>query len=323
MKRAFITGVSGQDGSYLAEFLLSRRYEVHGVTRSLASVPKGLRDTLAGLHVVDLNSSEILADLILQVRPTEIYHLAAHHFSSQGEENRFGQLGSFIAVNLLAADHMLDVLSRQLREARLFYAASAQIFGSPVESPQSERTALAPDSPYAISKAGGLYLCRHYRHNHGIFAAAGILYNHESPRRGPNFVTVQIARAAALATLGRPEPLVLRDLEAVVDWGAAQDYVQAMWLTLQHATPQEYIIASGIPRTVRDFAREAFQAVGLPAEDYVQQGSRPTGSPKLPYVGDSSRIRQECLWEPEVSFQELVQSMVHAQLQALEDIGAK
>lgn len=322
MKRALITGVGGQDGSYLAEFLLSRKYEVHGVTRSPEGVPAHLRDRLAGLHVIDLNSSGTLGDLVLQLRPSEIYHLAAHHFSSQSEENRFGQLKPFLAVNLLAADEMLNAVSSQMREARLFYPASAQIFGSPVECPQSESTLLAPDTPYAISKTAGLYLCRHYRHNHSVFAAVGILYNHESPRRGPNFVTVQIARAAALASLGRAERLVLRDLEAVVDWGAAQDYVWAMWLTLQQPTPDEYIIASGIPRKVREFAQEAFQAVGLRAEEHVEQGPQSTKSQKLPYVGNNNKIRQECLWKPEVPFQELVRSMVEAQIRTLEHTGA-
>ena len=323
MKRALITGITGQDGFYLAEFLLEQGYRVYGVDRTVEGLSHDLKSSLHGIEVMDVRDPRPLGDLVQRLRPHETYHLAAHHFSSQTDLNRVGQVAPFIAVNLLAADAILDSLRRVFPEGRFFYPASAQIFGRPDAYPQSEATPPRPDTPYAISKAAGLYLCRYYRSAHHVFAAAGILYNHESPRRPAGFVTTEIARAAARAALGNPSRLVLRDLDAVVDWGAAQDYVRAMWLVLQQGRADEFVIASGIARTVREFAEEAFAVVGLSAADYVTQESPVVGRDRVPYVGDSTKIRMQSGWEPAVSFTELVRSLVGAQLERLKEAAAE
>jgi GDPmannose 4,6-dehydratase len=317
--RALITGVNGQDGFYLAEWLLRKGYEVHGTVRSPSKIPLELKERLAGISVINLIKPQLLADVVRQVRPYEIYHLAAHHFSSQGSENYTSQLDPFVSVNLLAADAALKVLRYELPNSRFFYAASAHIFGRPEVCPQTETTPHWPDTLYAISKSAGVHLCRYYRESHGIYTSVGILYNHESPRRPVSFVTTQIARAAAQAFLGKPKPLAIRNLDAIVDWGAAQDYVKAMWLTLRQPFGDEYIIASGISRTVQDFANEAFDYLGLRADVFVFQDQKTIRTESLPYVGDSSKIRRTCAWEPSVSFRDLVRSMVDVQLHSLRE----
>lgn len=316
MKRALITGVAGQDGSYLAELLWDKGYEVHGTDIS-PSLPAGLSPRLASYAVLDLSAPNALADLVRRVRPREVYHLAAHHFSSQGDENRTGQLDAFVSVNLLAADAALRVMRFELPTTRFFYAASAHIFGAPEVCPQVETTPIRADNPYAISKSAGVQLCRYYRETHGLFTSVGIMYNHESPRRPASFVTTQIAQAAALAYVGRPEPLALHDLEALVDWGAAQDYVKAIRLTLQEPSGDDYIIASGVPRKVGDFADEAFSYLGLRTEAFVVQTGAARRTDRLPYIGDSSKIRKKCRWEPSITFRQLVRDMVDAQIQRL------
>ena len=178
------------------------------------------------------------------------------------------------------------------------------------EVPQSESTLLKPETPYAISKVAGLHLCRYYRNVHGIFSAVGILYNHESPRRGPSFITTQIANAAAVASLGRPVSLKIRDLDAVVDWGDAKDYVEAMWLMLQQESPYELIIATGIPHTINEFAQAAFNTVGLHAKDYLTLDPSIKKTSQVPYVGDNKRLKQICGWQPRTSFEHLVNDMV-------------
>lgn len=294
--------------------MCDKGYEVHGTDIS-PSLPAGLSGQLASFMVLDLNEPQALSDLVRRVRPQEVYHLAAHHFSSQGDENRSGHLDSFVSVNLLAADAVLKVLRFEMPGTRFFYAASAHIFGAPEVCPQVETTPFRPDTPYAISKSAGVQLCRYYRETHGLFAAVGIMYNHESPRRSPSFVTSQIAQVAARAYLGKPERLRIRDPEAIVDWGAAQDYVRAMWLTLQQTGGDEYIIASGEPHRVCDFAEEAFGYLGLRAADFVFPDQITTPTKRLPYVGDSSKIREICAWEPSISFADLARGMVEAYLE--------
>lgn len=317
-RRALITGIDGQDGFYLAESLLQHDYTVFGITHSNVTAPSKLHSQLACVFVADLNQPQRLAEIVRQTRPQELYHLAAHHFSSQHGENSLGQLAPFVSVNLLAVDAALQVVRDEIPTSRFFYAASAHIFGTPLATPQTEETPHRPETLYAISKSAAVHLCRYYREAFGVFAAVGILYNHESPRRRSDFVTTQIARAAANAAMGRPTPLLLRDLDAVVDWGAAQDYVRAMWLTLQQPRADEYIISSGAPHTVREFARVAFDTVGLRAENFVTQDPKSINPPRrLLVVGDNSKIRRVCGWEPTISFHELVRGMVAAQLDEL------
>lgn len=314
-KRALITGVNGQDGSYLAELLLAHGYGVIGLDRNPPPQDLPSLAALDGHLVVDLIEPGSLEAAVRQVRPDELYHLAAHHFSSQTDENRTGPLEPFLRVNLIAPSEALEFIATELPSCRFFYAASAQVFGAPSSWPQNESTPRNPDTPYGISKSAGMDVCRYFRTHRGVFASVGILYNHESPRRGDSFITTQIARAAARAARGLPSRLVLKDLEAVVDWGAAQDYVRAMWLTLQQPGADDYIIASGKGRTVREFAEEAFSVVGMHAADRVTQETPKAHSRGVPYVGDSSRIREVGGWEPVISFGELVRSMVEAQLQ--------
>jgi GDPmannose 4,6-dehydratase len=196
----------------------------------------------------------------------------------------------------------------------LVYAASSYIFGKPDVSPQTEITPHRPNTPYGVSKTAAVLLCRYYREVHKLYTVAGILYNHESPRRSAGFVTTQIARAAALAACGKAEPLILKDLNFVVDWGAAEDYVDAMWRTLQQSSGDEYIISTGIPRTVGDFAREAFGAVGLKSEEYVFQQQDVSSGKNKPYIGNNLKIKRMCGWEPTKAFASLVKEMVDAQL---------
>jgi GDPmannose 4,6-dehydratase len=269
------------------------------------------------MFVADLREAEVMGELLRALSPEEVYYLAAHHFSSQTDENRIGRLDPFVRVNLMTPNAALETIAEHSPRTRFFYAGSAHIFGTPAESPQNEATPHRPETPYALSKSAAVHLARTYRDTHGVFACSGILYNHESPRRGPSFVTTQIARAAALASLGRPEPLAVRDLEAVVDWGHARDYVRAMWLMLRQESAEDYIVASGVGRTVREFAQAAFSAVGLGSEELVVQGPAVTQVPQARLVGDSSRLRRATGWQPEIEFGALVEEMVLAQRQAL------
>jgi len=314
MKRALIVGVAGQDGYYLTHNLVLKNYSVYGVDRFVSSMCADQRKILSGFTQIELSQATHLVDYIRKILPDEIYYLAAHHFSSEGEDNRSGLMAPFLAINVMAPNAVLELLQTELPLCKLFYAASSQIFGITDTHPQNENTPFRPDTPYAISKATTLLLCRYYRETHGIYTVPGILYNHESPRRSLSFVTAQIARAAALAANGRGEPLFLKNLDAVVDWGAAEDYVDAMWCVLQQPSGGEYIISSGVSRTVMDFARAAFEVVGLKAEEYVFQQSGVSLTKPIPYIGDNSKIRLKCGWRPQKTFENLVKEMVEAQL---------
>lgn len=317
MKRALIVGVAGQDGYYLTRLLADKGYAVYGVDKVISTLCLEQKQALSGLFEVELSKSGILAGYIKEIKPDEIYYLAAHHFSSQGSENRSGRMSPFLVVNLITPNEVLEVLQTDLPECRFFYAASAHIFGLPDECPQTELTPHRPDTPYAISKSAAVLLCRYYRETHNIFAVAGILYNHESIHRPNSFVTTQIARAAAMASIGKGERLVLRDLRAVVDWGAAEDYVRAIWLTLQQPSGDEYIISTGESRTIMDFAEEAYSVVGLRAEEHVFQGASSQASDCTPFIGNNSKIKSVCGWEPTITFASLVRGMVEFQLEQL------
>ncbi len=313
MKTALITGIAGQDGSYLSELLQQKGYALHGVDKSSPENLSSPVSRAVEMHEVDLLKPGHLGKLIRKIAPDEIYHLAAHHFSSQEDGNRRMSLEPFNSINFLAANEILDSIRSGSKNSRFFYASSCQIFGKADKYPQDERTPYRPDSFYAITKAAGTQLCRFYREYHGVYASAGILYNHESVRRPLTFVTSQIAEGAARASLGIPVRLVLKNLRAVVDWGAAQDYVAAMWLTLQQPQPDDYVIASGAPHSVSDFAGIAFDKVGLRAGDFVfEDKAAVKDDASVPYVGDPAKIRERCGWRPLVSFEELVASMVRA-----------
>lgn len=310
MKRALIVGVAGQDGYYLCRLLEKKGYTIYGVDRFIPTHFTEQGKPLSGVLEIELPQQGELAEYVMEVKPDEIYYLAAHHFSSQSQENLDGLMTPFLSVNLICPNEVLEVLQEDIPRCRFFYAASAHIFGIPDESPQTELTQPRPSTPYAISKYAALMLCRYYRQTHNIFSVVGILYNHESPRRSNSFVTTQIARSAAMIALGYEESLVLRDLTAVVDWGAAEDYVEAMWLTLQQPFGDEYIISSGVSRTVMDFAREAFNYVGLKAEDHVFQEKKDSSNITTPFIGDNSKIISKCGWQPSKNFESIVREMV-------------
>jgi len=316
-KKALITGISGQDGSYLAEYLHGKGYKVYGVDRSFSQLPLPVKNIISGLHEIDLTKQKLLKKLIQKILPDEIYHLAAYHFSSQKDGNAIMPFEPFNSINLLAINEILDTIRRDLAKCRVFYASSCHIFGKIDHYPQTEKTPYRPESLYAITKAAGNELCKFYRDYYGIYAAVGILYNHESSRRPLSFVTSQIAEAAAKASLGMQVRLTLRDLDAVVDWGAAQDYVRAMWLMLQQSGSDDYIVASGVSRPVHEFSKVAFDYVGLNANDFIFQDQSVRKNEGLPYVGDSSKIQEICNWHPTISFNDLVIDMVQAQVNRL------
>ena len=315
MPRALIIGIAGQDGYFLSNFLYEKGYKIHGID---CKHPSDLKQTVKSINIIDLRDSGKLESVVRDIQPDEIYYLAAHHFSSQRNGNKMGALMPFLSVNLLPVEHILQILSQQFSESRFFYAASSHVFGSPDTFPQTELTPLRPNSFYAISKAAALHLCLYYRQTHGLYTSVGILYNHESQRREMSFITTQLAHMAALAYCGTPHKLIVRSLDSVVDWGSAEDYVRAMWLTLQQPYGDEYIIASGIPHTVRDFASVAFSYVGLNAEDYILQDESAVFSKAVPYIGDPSKIRKMCGWNPLITFNELVHSMVKNEISKLQ-----
>ena len=323
-RTALITGVTGQDGSYLTELLLQKGYAVHGIVRRTSNLlrsriehlrrdPKIYEKALF-LHYGDLSDTTTLRRIFREVQPTELYHLAGQShvgLSFELPESTCDEAG-------MATLRLLEIVRDQGLPVRFYHASTSEIFGSVVESPQTEGTPTQPTSPYGCAKAFATQLCRVYRKSYGLFACNGILYNHESPRRGENFVTRKIARAAARISRGLDVDLLLGNLESKRDWGRAQDYVQAMWLMLQHAQPDDYVVATGETHSVREFVETAFAVVDLPWKKYVKHDAafeRPTEPARL--VGDSSKIRKTLGWKPSGTFQDLVREMVEAEVETL------
>jgi GDPmannose 4,6-dehydratase len=316
-KKALITGISGQDGSYLAEFLYSKGYNVHGVDRSFSHLPPPVKNIISELHEIDLAKPKLLKDLIKTILPDEIYHLAAYHFSSQKGGNINTSFEPFNSINLLSTNEILDTIRNNCIKCRFLYSSIYHIYGKVDHWPQTEKTSYRPNSLYSITKAAGNELCKLYRESHGVYASVGILYNHESPRRPLSFVTSQIAEAAAKASLGIQVKLMLRDLNAIVDWGSAQDYVKAMWLALQQPYGDDYVIASGVARHVHEFSKAAFDYVGLDAKNFIFQEPTEKTKKDIFYVGDSSKIQNKCGWRTTILFNDLVIDMVKAHITRL------
>jgi len=319
MKRAFITGISGQDGSYLAELLLSKGYEVHGLVLRVEMEDPGrslwrinhLLDKVT-LHAGSIESFPSLFRIFEQVQPQECYHLAAASFVSYSFEDEF----AIFNANVNGTHYILSVIKECAPECRFYFAASSEMFGNAESSPQDEASPFHPRSPYGITKVTGFHLTRNYRENHNLFACNGILYNHESERRGFEFVTRKITSSAVRIRMGLASELRLGNLDALRDWGYAPDYVQAMWLMLQQPEPDDYVVATGQPHSVREFAADAFREVGLNWEDYVVTDPRfyrPAEVHTL--TGDASRARRVLGWAPTVGFDELVRRMVKADLE--------
>jgi GDPmannose 4,6-dehydratase len=308
--RALIIGCAGQDGRYLADYLSNKGYWVGGVDRTEPHSDQ----QLAKYWQCDLRDSSSLKSPIEESCPDELYYLAAMNFSSADENVHSAVLADLFTVNTTGAAVCLSTIAAHLSRCRFFYAGSCHVFGQPAVSPQSENTPHNPTTPYGISKSAGLRLCKYFREFRGVFAVGGILFNHESPLRRPPFVTAQLARAAALAASGTGEAVILRDPEAIVDWGAARDFVEGMWLALNHHEPDDYVIATGVPRTVREFATAAFDHVGTRAEDWITLTSLEpsTQMRPVPYIGDSSYLRRATGWVPRTTFEQLVHEMVDA-----------
>jgi GDPmannose 4,6-dehydratase len=321
MRRALITGITGQDGSYLAELLLSKGYEVHGLVRrsSIAAMPRleHIRDGLH-LHHGDLADGNGLSRIVRETQPHEVYNLAAqsHVHVSFGQPAYTADVTGAGVVRLLEA--IRDTQDYTGQEIRFYQASSSEMFGKVVETPQRETTPFYPRSPYGCAKVYAHWQTVNYRESYGLHASCGILFNHESPRRGEEFVTRKIARAVARIAAGKQAYLSLGNMDAKRDWGWAPDYVLAMWLMLQQSEPWDYVVATGETHTVQEFAQAAFECVGLNWQDHVRVDDnlkRPAEVDVL--LGDPARAREWLGWTPTVGFSELVARMVDAEVKAL------
>jgi GDPmannose 4,6-dehydratase len=317
VKRALITGITGQDGSYLAEFLLSKGYEVHGMVRRSSNEKyeriAHFKDKVQ-LHQADLLDQLSMIDLVKEVKPHEIYNLAAQSFVPTSW-NQPVLTGEFTA---LGVTRMLEALKLVDPKIRFYQASSSEMYGKVQETPQSERTPFYPRSPYGVAKLYGHWITVNYRESYDIFACSGILFNHESSRRGVEFVTRKITRGVAAIKLGLAKELRLGNLDAERDWGFAGDYVRAMWLMLQQDKPDDYVIATGEKHTVREFCEIAFARVGLDYKSFViidQKFFRPAEVHTL--LGDATKARKVLGWKPEVSFKDLVHTMVDEDMKQL------
>ena len=314
-KRALITGVTGQDGSYLAELLLEKGYEVYGVVRRSSTVSfERIRHFQDRIQLVnaDLTDQVSAIDALREARPHEVYNLAAQSFvpASWRQPILTGDVTGLGVTRMLEAVRVVD------QSIRFYQASSSEMFGLVAETPQTEKTSFHPRSPYGVAKVYGHWITVNYRESYDIFAVSGILFNHESPRRGLEFVTRKITNAVARIKAGLQDELALGNLDSKRDWGYAGDYVRAMWMMLQQDEPRDYVVATGETHSVRDFCKVAFAHVGLDYEDYVRVDPkfyRPAEVNLL--LGDSSRARAELGWEPGVAFEDLVRLMVDADIE--------
>lgn len=319
--RALITGITGQDGSYLAELLLSKGYEVHGIVRRVALEDpehrltrlEGIRGQLK-LHAASLESYASIHQVVSQVLPEECYHLAAQSFVSYSFDDEF----STLHANINGTHYLLAAVKNLAPLCRFYFAGSSEMFGKAEEVPQNEKTRFHPRSTYGISKVAGFDLTRNYREAYRLHASSGILFNHESPRRGYEFVTRKITSGAARIAAGQSNEVRLGNLDAKRDWGHAREYVEAMWRMLQQEEPDDYVIASGETHTVREFAELAFAHVGLDYRRYVRPDPelfRPAEVNLL--LGDASKARKKLGWTHKIGFETLVREMVQADCRAL------
>jgi GDPmannose 4,6-dehydratase len=321
-KIALITGITGQDGSYLTELLLEKGYAAHGIVRRTSDLlriehlrrdPK-IYDKSLFLHDGDFSDTTALRRIFREVSPSEVYHLAGQ--SHVGRSFEKPELTcSEVGMSTLG---LLEIVRDQSPAVKFYHASTCEIFGNASESPQNEETPMRPSSPYGCAKAFATMLARVYRQSYGLFVCNGILYNHESPRRGENFVTRKISRAAARISRGLDDSLTLGNLESKRDWGRAQDYVVAMWMMLQQAKPDDYIVATGETHSVREFVEAAFEVVDLPWKKFVKHDTafdRPIEPADL--VGSADKIRKTLGWKPRGNFKQLVREMVEAELETL------
>ncbi len=319
MPRALVTGITGQDGSYLAEFLLERGYEVFGLVRRSSTLSFEriqhiqTKLTLLPGDLIDQNS---LMDAVAEARPDEVYNLAAQSFV----KTSWDQPVLTAETTALGVVRLLEAVRRIAPEARVYQASSSEMFGKVCQTPQNEETPFYPRSPYGVAKVAAHWATVNYRESYGLYCVSGILFNHESPRRGLEFVTRKVTDAVARIHLGLERELRLGNLDAERDWGFAGEYVQAMWTMLQADQPTDYVVGTGITHSVRDLARIAFSYVGLDWQEFVSIDpafARPAEVDCL--RADARRIRDECGWSPAVPFEELIHTMVEADIRRVAD----
>ncbi len=324
-KKALITGITGQDGSYLTEFLLKKKYKVHGLVRRVALEDENhrlwrLRHVLSKitLHPASLESYASLVKLIQKIKPDEVYHLGAQSYVDYSFKDEFSTLNT----NINGTHYVLSALKEFSPKSKFYFAGSSEMFGKVKSTPQNEKTPFHPRSAYGISKVTGHDLARNYREAYNLYCCTGILFNHESPRRGFEFVTRKISFGVARIKAGLQKDLVLGNIDARRDWGHAQDYVRAMWLMLQQKKPKDYVISTGKQYSVRDFAKLAFELVDLDYRKYIKIDKnfyRPSEVHSL--LGDCKLAKKELKWKPKYDFKKLVEDMVRADLKYVEKEG--
>jgi len=328
MPRAFITGINGQDGSYLTELLLDKGYEVHGLVRRTSSLNRSRLDHLYNdpniygqhffLHYGDVDDTTTLRRILVKVAPDELYHLAGQSHVGLS----FDIPESTCEMTAMGTLRLLEIIRDLPQPPRLFHASSSEIFGQPEQAPQNERTPHAPINPYGCAKAFATQMVGIYRSAFRLFVSNGIMYNHESPRRGENFVTRKICRGAAAIKLGLEKELLLGDITAERDWGDARDYVRGMWLTLQHNSAEDFIFATGKVHRVEDVVEIAFGAMQLDWRIHVKQNPRFLRyAEPLRLVGDATKAKQMLNWEPCTPFNETITEMARAEFDALSRRG--
>ena len=336
--KAIITGISGQDGYFLSQFLLSKGYEVHGILRRNSSMTQGTLDLLPAnikkqiiIHYGDITDGNFISNIFRELKPDELYHLAAQSFVGYSFQNVLSTYDANIGGTL----HACNAVKDSSPDTRMYFAATSELFGQPKQVPQNEMTPFFPRSPYAVSKLAGVWTVRTYREAYRLFMANGILFNHESEVRGPEFVTRKISKSVAKIYHGSKDPLVLGNLDAVKDWGYAKDYVKGMWMMLQQDYPDDFILGTGESHTVRDFVETAFNEIGITLE-WVGSGLnevglsngetmvkvskefyRPLESDN--YKADYSKANKKLKWEPKTKFRDLVKIMVKNDLKLYEN----
>jgi len=324
-KTALITGITGQDGSYLAELLLGKGYDVHGIVRRVALEDeihrlwriKDIRNDLT-LHSASLESYASIFKILQKTKPDEVYHLAAQSYVAYSFEDEF----STFNTNINGTHYMLSAVKECGAKVKFYFAGSSEMFGKVQKTPQDENTPFHPRSAYGISKVTGYHLTKNYREAYNLHASNGILFNHESPRRGFEFVTRKISHSAARIKKGLQKKLILGNINAKRDWGHAKDHVKAMWLMAQQDKPGDYVVGTGVENSVEDFAKKAFDHVGLNYKDYLSIDKnlmRPAEVNTL--LADSSKAKKILKWEPEVSFDDLVKGMVESDLELVTNHG--
>lgn len=330
MKKALLTGITGQDGSYLSEFLLAKGYEVHGIIRRSSSFNTGRIDHIYKdihnpdvalfLHYGDLSDGGNIRNLIEEIRPDEVYNLAAQsHVKVSFEQAEYtADVDGLGVLRILEA--IRDFQKRNKKVIKFYQAGTSEMFGKVVEIPQKETTPFYPRSPYACAKVYAHWQTINYREAYGLFTVNGILFNHESPRRGETFVTRKITRAATRIKLGLQDKLYLGNLDAKRDWGFAGDYVEAMWLMLQAEKPDDYVVSTGETRSIKEFLDAVFKRLDMDWKKYVEMDSRYLRPSEVDLlIGDSSKIRTTLNWKPKVSFDQLVNMMVEADMKLAEE----